>query len=200
MTTDIETLVSEAIGLLKSLIAIPSLSREEEQAADFLQNYIEMQGMATGRKGNNIWCLSPMFDLNKPTLLLNSHIDTVKPVNGWRKAPFTPTEENGKIYGLGGNARRSKRSQPAAGIPAIVPNYTGLQPDYLASCEEEVSGKEGVESVLPELPPIQFAIVGEPTEMQPAIAEKGLMVLMSPPTAGRGMLPGTKATTPYTRC
>ncbi len=103
MTTDIETLVSEAIGLLKSLIAIPSLSREEEQAADFLQNYIEMQGMATGRKGNNIWCLSPMFDLNKPTLLLNSHIDTVKPVNGWRKAPFTPTEENGKIYGLGSN-------------------------------------------------------------------------------------------------
>ena len=99
MTMDIETLVSEAIGLLKSLIAIPSLSREEEQAADFLQNYIEMQGMATGRKGNNIWCLSPMFDLNKPTLLLNSHIDTVKPVNGWRKAPFTPTEENGKIYG-----------------------------------------------------------------------------------------------------
>ena len=97
MTTDIETLVSEAIGLLKSLIAIPSLSREEEQAADFLQNYIEMQGMATGRKGNNIWCLSPMFDLNKPTLLLNSHIDTVKPVNGWRKAPFNAVEENGKI-------------------------------------------------------------------------------------------------------
>ena len=64
MTTDIQTLVSEATGLLKSLIAIPSLSREEEQAADFLQNYIEMQGMTTGRKGNNIWCLGPMFDLN----------------------------------------------------------------------------------------------------------------------------------------
>ena len=79
MTTDVQTLVSEATGLLKSLIAIPSLSREEERAADFLQNYIEMQGMATGRKGNNIWCLSPMFDLQKPTLLLNSHIDTVKP-------------------------------------------------------------------------------------------------------------------------
>ena len=80
MITDIQTLVSEATGLLKSLIAIPSLSREEEQAADFLQNYIEMQGMSTGRKGNNVWCLSPMFDLSKPTLLLNSHIDTVKPV------------------------------------------------------------------------------------------------------------------------
>mgnify|MGYP000429459510 CR=1 FL=1 len=96
MTTDVQTLVSEATGLLKSLIAIPSLSREEERAADFLQNYIEMQGMATGRKGNNIWCLSPMFDLQKPTLLLNSHIDTVKPVNGWRKAPFNAVEENGK--------------------------------------------------------------------------------------------------------
>ena len=97
-------LTSEAIGLLKSLIAIPSLSRDEEKAADYLQNYIEMQGMATGRKGNNVWCLSPMFDLKKPTLLLNSHIDTVKPVNGWRKDPFKPTlESNGKLYGLGSN-------------------------------------------------------------------------------------------------
>ena len=97
MIYDIPTLTSEAIGLLKSLIAIPSLSRDEEKAADYLQNYIEMQGMATGRKGNNVWCLSPMFDLKKPTLLLNSHIDTVKPVNGWRKDPFKPTlESNGK--------------------------------------------------------------------------------------------------------
>ena len=102
MIYDIPTLTSEAIGLLKSLIAIPSLSRDEEKAADYLQNYIEMQGMATGRKGNNVWCLSPMFDLKKPTLLLNSHIDTVKPVNGWRKDPFKPTlESNGKLYGLG---------------------------------------------------------------------------------------------------
>lgn len=89
MAYDIPTMVSEATGVLKSLIAIPSLSRDEEKAADYLQNYIELQGMATGRKGNNVWCLSPMFDLNKPTLLLNSHIDTVKAVNGWRKDPFT---------------------------------------------------------------------------------------------------------------
>ena len=177
MTTDIETLVSEAIGLLKSLIAIPSLSREEEQAADFLQNYIEMQGMATGRKGNNIWCLSPMFDLNKPTLLLNSHIDTVKPVNGWRKAPFTPTEENGKIYGLGSNDAGASVVSLLQVFLQLCRTTQAYNLIYLASCEEEVSGKEGVESVLPELPPIQFAIVGEPTEMQPAIAEKGLMVL-----------------------
>ena len=104
MTYDIPTMVSEATGVLKSLIAIPSLSRDEEKAADYLQNYIELQGIATGRKGNNVWCLSPMFDLNKPTLLLNSHIDTVKAVNGWRKDPFTPTlESNGKLYGLGSN-------------------------------------------------------------------------------------------------
>lgn len=104
MTYDISTMVPEATGLLQSLISIPSLSRDEGNAADYLQNYIEMQGMATGRKGNNVWCLSPMFDLNKPTLLLNSHIDTVRPVNGWRKDPFHPVmESNGKLYGLGSN-------------------------------------------------------------------------------------------------
>ena len=92
MKYDVSYLTTEAVSLLKSLIAIPSISREETQAADYLQNYIEAEGMTTGRKGNNIWCLSPMFDLKKPTILLNSHIDTVKPVNGWRKAPFTPRE------------------------------------------------------------------------------------------------------------
>ena len=103
MKYDIPTMTAEAVSLLKSLISIPSISREETQAADFLQNYIEAEGMQTGRKGNNVWCLSPMFDLKKPTILLNSHIDTVKPVNGWRKDPFTPREENGKLYGLGSN-------------------------------------------------------------------------------------------------
>ena len=177
MTTDVQTLVSEATGLLKSLIAIPSLSREEERAADFLQNYIEMQGMATGRKGNNIWCLSPMFDLQKPTLLLNSHIDTVKPVNGWRKAPFNAVEENGKIYGLGSNDAGASVVGLLQVFLQLCRTTQAYNLIFLASCEEEVSGKGGIESVLPQLPPIQFAIVGEPTEMQPAIAEKGLMVL-----------------------
>ena len=178
MTTELSTLVSEATGVLQSLIATPSLSRDEEKAADFLQNYIEMQGMVTGRKGNNVWCLSPMFDLDKPTLLLNSHIDTVKPVNGWRKDPFTPTlESNGKLYGLGSNdagASVVSLLQVFLQLCRTTQDYNLI---YLASCEEEVSGKDGIESVLPELPPIRFAIVGEPTEMQPAIAEKGLMVL-----------------------
>lgn len=178
MTYDIPTLTSEAVGLLKSLISIPSVSRDEARAADCLQQYIEQQGMQTGRKGNNIWCLGPGFDLKRPTLLLNSHIDTVKPVQGWRKDPFTPRlEPNGKLYGLGSN-------DAGASVVSLLQAFLTLSRTtqkynliYLASCEEEVSGREGIESVLPQLPPVSFALVGEPTEMQPAIAEKGLMVL-----------------------
>lgn len=178
MNYDIPTLTSEAVGLLRSLISIPSVSRDEERAADCLQQYIEQQGMQTGRKGNNVWCLGPGFDLKRPTLLLNSHIDTVKPVQGWRKDPFTPQlEPNGKLYGLGSN-------DAGASVVSLLQAFLTLSRTaqrynliYLASCEEEVSGREGIESVLPQLPPVSFALVGEPTEMQPAIAEKGLMVL-----------------------
>lgn len=177
MKYDIPFLASEAVGLLKSMIAIPSVSREETEVADFLQNYIEAFGMNTGRKGNNVWCLSPMFDLKKPTILLNSHIDTVKPVNGWRKDPFCPQEENGKLYGLGSNDAGASVVSLLQIFLQLCKTTQSYNLIYLASCEEEVSGKDGIESVLPELPPIQFAIVGEPTEMQPAIAEKGLMVL-----------------------
>lgn len=174
---DKEATVNEAINLLKLLISIPSISREEEKAADILQMYIEKSGILTNRSGNNIWCVSPMFDLKKPTILLNSHIDTVKPVNGWQKQPFTATEVNGKIYGLGSNdAGGSLVSlfQVFCQLTAKTQPYNLI---FLASCEEEVSGKNGIESVLPKLPPITLGIVGEPTEMQPAIAEKGLMVL-----------------------
>lgn len=178
MNHDIPYLTSEAVGLLKSLIAIPSVSRDEACAADCLQQYIEQQGMTTGRKGNNIWCLSPMFDLNKPTLLLNSHIDTVKPVSGWRHNPFVPTlEGNGKLYGLGSNDAGASLVSLLQVFLQLCRTRQSYNLIYLASCEEEVSGKEGIESVLPGLPPVSFALVGEPTEMQPAIAEKGLMVL-----------------------
>ena len=168
---------TEATTLLSSLIGIPSISREEEAVANFLQNYIEESGIMTGRSGNNIWCISPNFDLNKPTILLNSHIDTVKPVSGWRKHPFTAKTEDGKIYGLGSN-------DAGASVVSLFQAYRYLSAteqaynlSFLASCEEEVSGKNGIESVLPQLPPIALGIVGEPTEMHPAIAEKGLMVL-----------------------
>lgn len=178
MNTDIATLTAEAVSLLEALIAIPSVSREETQAADCLQQYIELQGMATGRKGNNVWCLSPMFDLQKPTLLLNSHIDTVRPVSGWRKDPFKPRlETNGKLYGLGSNDAGASLVSLLQVFLQLCRTRQSYNLIYLASCEEEVSGQGGIESVLPQLPPITFALVGEPTEMQPAIAEKGLMVL-----------------------
>ncbi len=177
MLSDISYYTSEALTLLNSLIGIPSVSREEEAVADFLQNYIEESGIMTGRSGNNIWCISPMFDVNRPTILLNSHIDTVRPVNGWRKQPFTAKLENGKLYGLGSN-------DAGASVVSLFQAYRYLTTTtqsynliYLASCEEEVSGKGGIESVLPQLPPIALGVVGEPTDMQPAVAEKGLMVL-----------------------
>lgn len=178
MRDDIPTLTSEAVGLLKSLISIPSVSRDEERAADCLQQYIEIQGMETGRLGNNVWCLSPGFDLGRPTLLLNSHIDTVKPVQGWRHDPFKPMlEANGKLYGLGSNDAGASVVSLLQVFLTLCRTNQRYNLIYLASCEEEVSGAGGIESVLGQLPPISFAIVGEPTEMQPAIAEKGLMVL-----------------------
>ena len=170
-------ILSEAIELLKQLIIKPSFSREEEDAADALQNFIEGVGIMTYRSGNNVWCLSPGFDPKRPTLLLNSHIDTVKPVAGWKRHPHAPIIENGRLYGLGSN-------DAGASVVTLLQVFRQLclRPQtyniiYLASCEEEVSGKNGIESVLPILPPITVAIVGEPTGMQPAIAEKGLMVL-----------------------
>ena len=143
--TDLTHYTSEAITLLSSLISIPSISREEEKVADFLQTYIEGSGIMTGRSGNNIWCISPMFDMKKPTILLNSHIDTVKPVNGWRKHPFTAKMDNGKLYGLGSN-------DAGASVVSLFETYRYLSAKeqaynliFLASCEEEVSGKNGIE-------------------------------------------------------
>ena len=167
----------QATALLKHLISIPSISREEKAATDFLENYLTEEGYEVNRKGNNLWLLSPAFDTAKPTILLNSHIDTVKPVSGWKHSPFLATEENGKLYGLGSN-------DAGASLVSLLFVYFKLirvqQPYNLifaVSAEEEISGKNGMESLLPELPEIDFAIVGEPTGMQVAIAEKGLMAL-----------------------
>lgn len=172
-----EELVRDAVRLLKDLIRIPSPSREEEKAADMLQQSIEEAGIIANRSGNNIWCVSPMFDLHKPTVLLNSHLDTVKPASGWRKDPFTPTEANGKLYGLGSNDAGASVVSLFQAFRELCRKEQAYNLIYLASCEEEVSGPNGIESVLPDLPPVALGIVGEPTEMQPAIAEKGLMVL-----------------------
>ena len=167
-----------AIDLLKGMILHPSISREETELADFLQKNWQAAGHTVHRKGNNLWLIAPNFDFAKPTLLLNSHIDTVKPVKGWTKEPFTPFEsEDEKLYGLGSN-------DAGASVVSLYETFVLLskheQPYnliFLASCEEEVSGENGLRSVLPDLPKISFAVVGEPTEMQPAVAEKGLMVL-----------------------
>ena len=168
----------EAIDLLKGMISRPSFSREETAVADYLQKCWSDAGHHIFRKGNNLWIIAPGFDFAKPTLLLNSHIDTVKPAAGWQKDPFLPEEtEDDRLYGLGSN-------DAGASVVSLYEAFTILsakaQPYnliFLASCEEEVSGKNGIENVLPELPPIRFAVAGEPTGMRPAIAEKGLMVL-----------------------
>lgn len=172
-----DELYYKSVDLLKQLIATPSVSREEDAAADIIMQYFIDNGLKPERQGNNVWVKTDDYDIDKPTILLNSHIDTVKPVAGWTRNPFTPTEEEDRLYGLGSNdAGASLVSMIAAFL------YLNQRPrEYnivmLASCEEEVSGKNGIESVIPMLPPISVAIVGEPTEMQPAIAEKGLMVL-----------------------
>ena len=168
---------NDAVALLSDMITVESFSREEKNVADMLQRYLEERGYIVSRSGNNIWLMSPGFDPERPTLLLNSHIDTVKPVAGWVRHPFTPVIENGKMYGLGSN-------DAGASVVSLLHAFMWLsaQPQsynliFAATAEEEVSGKNGIESLLRELPKIDFAIVGEPTEMHAAVAEKGLMVL-----------------------
>jgi len=177
MNFDIDALYYNAVDLLKEMIAIPSFSRDEYDVADKISDYMKSMGYKPKRKGNNLWIQSKDFTDSKPTILLNSHIDTVKPVSGWNKDPFVPEEESGRLYGLGSN-------DAGASLVSLMHTFFILsekKQDYnlvfLATCEEEVSGKGGVETILPELPEIEFGIVGEPTKMNPAIAEKGLMVL-----------------------
>lgn len=172
-----DELYYKSVDLLKQLISTPSVSREEVVVADIICDYFKMNGFEPQRQGNNVWAMSPEFDINKPTLLLNSHIDTVKPVAGWTHDPFVSVEEDGKLYGLGSNDAGASLVSLLAAFAYLSKCSREYNMVMLASCEEEVSGKNGIESVIPLLPPISVAIVGEPTEMQPAVAEKGLMVL-----------------------
>lgn len=167
----------EAIALLQRLIATPSTSRDEKNAADIMQGYIESLGMKTWREANNVWTVSPWFDENKPTLLLNAHIDTVKPVSSWTRKPFEPTIEDGTLYGLGSNDCGGGLVSLLQTMRILCRQEQKYNIVYLASAEEEVSGKDGISRAIPLLPHIDVAIVGEPTGMQPAVAEKGLMVL-----------------------
>ena len=171
-------LFNEAIELLKQLIAIPSFSKEEDKTADLIQSFFQNKGISTQRKGNNVWVKNLHFDASKPTILLNSHHDTVKPNVGYIKDPFFPEVKDGKLYGLGSN-------DAGASLVSLMVCFLHFShaPDLkynlilAATAEEEISGKNGVESILEELGDIDFAIVGEPTLLDLAIAEKGLMVL-----------------------
>ena len=169
---------SQAVQLLSRLIETPRISREEFQASQLLYDYMtEVCHLDVKRHGCNLWTIAPDFDANKPTLLLNAHIDTVKPVSGWQKDPWKATLEDGYLYGLGSNDDGASLVTLLHAFIELSSKHQPYNLVYLASAEEEVSGKNGIESVIPLLPHIDVAIVGEPTEMHPAIAEKGLMVL-----------------------
>ena len=173
---DIQAYTQEAVELLSKLISTPSVSREETAAADILADFIGKCGLPCQRIGNNL-LVQEQLDAEKPTVLLCAHIDTVKPVSTWTRDPFTPTIEGDRLYGLGSN-------DCGGGLVSLLQAYRCLRERttkynlvYLASCEEEVSGANGFSLALPHLPKIDVAIVGEPTGMQPAIAERGLMVI-----------------------
>ena len=169
--------VNDAVELLMELIATPRASRNETEAADVMEQRMAQWGLNPQREANNLWAVSDNFDKAKQTILLNAHIDTVKPVKTWTRDPYEPEIIDDKLFGIGAN-------DCGGGLVTLLQVFRILKGRklpfnliYLASAEEEVSGKDGVERVLPLLPKIDVAIVGEPTGMQPAIAEKGLMVI-----------------------
>lgn len=168
----------EAVSLLSHLIATPSVSRDERRAADIMEEELTRCGFTPHREANNVWAIGPCQREDRPTLLLNAHIDTVKPVASYTRNPYEPSLEEGTLYGLGSN-------DCGGGLVSLLQVFRELSASercpynlvYLASAEEEVSGKDGISRALPLLPHIDVAIVGEPTGMQPAVAEKGLMVV-----------------------
>jgi acetylornithine deacetylase len=171
-------LYTDAIGLLKELIATPSFSKEEDQTAGIICRFLGIRGVEHTRIANNAFAFNKYFDASKPSILLNSHHDTVKPNRGYTLDPFKPIEKEGKLYGLGSN---DAGGALVSLLATFLYYYDKPNLKYnliiAATAEEEISGKEGIEKLLPGLPNIKYAIVGEPTQMQMAIAEKGLLVL-----------------------
>jgi acetylornithine deacetylase len=174
----IEKLQNDAISLLKSLIATPSFSKEEQNTASIIEDFLNSRKVQTHRKGNNIWAYNQYFDAAKPTVLLNSHHDTVKPNSAYTRDPYSPDVEDGKLYGLGSN--------DAGGcLVSLIATFLYFYPEkdltynicLAATAEEEISGTDGLECILPDLGTLDFGIVGEPTLMNLAVAERGLMVL-----------------------
>ena len=175
---NIETLTQEAITLLKNLIETPSFSSEEQQTAILIENWFIQNEIPFKRENNNVWAYNKHFDKDKPTLLLNSHHDTVRPNQAYTKDPFKAIVEDGKLYGLGSNdAGGCLVSLLASFVYFYEKENLAHNIVMVASAEEESSGKNGLNSVLKHLPELECAIVGEPTLMQLAVAEKGLLVL-----------------------
>lgn len=171
-------LYTEAIALLKKLIAQPSFSKEEEKTADLIAGYLDSKGVPAHRLQNNIWARNKYFDPGKPTILLNSHHDTVKPNKAYTLDPFDPIEKEGKLYGLGSNdAGGCLVSLIATFLHFFDRGDLSHNLILAASAEEEISGHNGIELLLPMLGKIEFGIVGEPTKLGLAVAEKGLLVL-----------------------
>ena len=174
----LENIISDSIGLLKAMIEIPSLSKEENTIADYLEVQFKQWGLHPSRIGNNIWMHNLNWTEGKPVVLLNSHIDTVRPVKAWTYDPFKATLEGDKLTGLGSN-------DAGASVVSLLAAFRHFYSDknlpfnliLCTSCEEEISGENGIASILDQLGKIDLAIVGEPTQMHIAIAEKGLMVL-----------------------
>src|ERR1700761_8503151 len=176
--TEIQTLSEQAIGLLQQLIRIPSFSREEDKTADAIQQFMYDRSITMHRKLNNLWAWNKYFDPEKPTILLNSHHDTVKPNSGYTRDPYDGVIEDGKLYGLGSNDAGGCLVSLIA-VFLYFYDKQGLKYNFClaTTAEEEISGVNGLELIIPDLGNLDFGIVGEPTQMQLAVAEKGLMVL-----------------------
>jgi len=171
-------LFSESVGLLQKLIKTPSFSGHEDDAADIIQEYLASYSIKCKRKGNNIWCFNKFYDPSLPTILLNSHIDTVKPNEGYSNDPFCPEILAGRLYGLGSNdAGGCLVSLIATFLHFYSYQGLGFNLCLAATAEEENSGQNGIKSILPLLGTLTVAIVGEPTLLQMAVAEKGNLVI-----------------------
>jgi len=177
MSELIAQLSDDAIELLKQLIRTPSFSREEAGTADILMDFLVQHSIPAQRQGNNVWTVSRDFDAQKPTILLNSHHDTVKPGVAWTYPPFDAVLEGDKLTGLGSNDAGASAVSLLAAFRYFYQRNTAFNLICAITAEEEISGANGIKSILSELGKIDLGIVGEPTGMHAAVAEKGLLVL-----------------------
>ena len=174
---NLDNTYTQAVELLKQLIQTPSFSTEEDKTAGLIFDFLAQQEMNPKRYLNNVWAVASGYNAAKPTLLLNSHHDTVQPSPSYTRNPFAAVIEDGKLYGLGSN-------DAGGSVVSLLHTFCIMAKEELPynlviaiTAEEERVSVNGISALLPELPEISFAIVGEPTQMNAAVAERGLMVL-----------------------